>query len=200
MKTTQFPLSALRLIAILAVASGSYGATLNYSGNFPNNPNALFEVQFTTSVASNLTIATSSISNNGFQGVLWLFNSSGTTQLTKNDPPVDVEAMINTPEPAGTYLLILSAFDQHYCLANSVCNGVVYGNTGWSYNGDFGNDTLAYAFSISTDQGSLTKNSATFDLSPTQAFPAAVPEPASAALLLIGGASLLLRRAWVRLL
>ena len=85
-------------------------------------------------------------------------------------------------------------------LANSVCNGVVYGNTGWSYHGDFGNDTLAYAFSISTDQGSLTQNSATFDLSPTQAFPAAVPEPASASLFLIAGASLLLRRAWLRLL
>lgn len=183
----------------MTLVSGSFGATLNYSGNFPNNPNALYEVQFTTSAAANLTIATTSISNNGFQGVLWLFNSSGTTQLTKNDPPVDVEAMINTPEPAGTYLLILSAFDQHYCLANSVCNNVLYGNTGWSYNGDFGNDTLAYAFSITADAGNLSQNSQSFDPTPTQAFPAAVPEPGSAALFMIGGALLVLRRPWARL-
>src|SRR5260370_36887125 len=117
MKTTHLPQLAFRVLAVMALVSGSLGATLNYSGNFPNNPNALYEVQFTMSAQANLTIATSSISNNGFQAVLWLFNSAGTMQITKNDPPVDMEAMISQPNfAAGTYLLILSAFDQPYSL------------------------------------------------------------------------------------
>ena len=191
MKTSHFPQVTFRVLAVMTLVFGSMhlsATPLTYSGFFPSNdPNALFEVSFTTTATSTLTISTSSISHDGFQGVLWLFNSSG-TQIAKNDPPVDVEANITLSTfAAGTYLLILSAFDQHYCLANSLCNNVVYGSTGWSYNGDFGNDNLNYAFSIGVDHGNLIENSTTLDQGPAQTFPAAVPEPGSAALLLIGG-------------
>lgn len=181
-------------MALLTGSAFLAGATLSYSGNFPaGNPNALFEVNFTMSTTADLTISTSTIAHDGFQGVLWLFNSVG-MQLAKDDPPVDTEAMISLPGfSAGTYEVILSAFDQHYCLANTDCNGVVYGNTGWSYNGDFGSDNLNYAFTVNTSAGTLTENSTELDPSPTRAFPLPTPEPASAALFLTGGALLCLR-------
>ena len=207
MKTSHLPKLAFRVLAVLTLAFGCsslFAATLTYSGNFPaDNPNALFDVNFTTSAPADLTVQTSSIAGGGAQLVLWLFDSTGITQIAKDDPPNDVEAMIQigTPGmpatyfPAGNYQLIVSVFDQHYCAANTVCNGVVYGNTGWSYNGGyFSNDNTSYAFSITTDSGTLTQNSATFDPNPTQAFPVDTPEPSSAGLLLIGSGVLAWRR------
>lgn len=202
MRTTNFPTLACKVLAVMGFTAGSLllsGAPIIVSGMFPdaNNPNALFEFEFSTSAAANLTIQTSSISpanGDGVQAVLWLFDSTGTTQLTKNDPPFDTEALINVAEPAGTYLLILSSFDQHYCLANSVCNNVVYGNTGWSYNGDFGDDSLAFSFSIDADQGTVTPVQNMFDAAPPRAIAIATPEPASFGLCAMGGCILLLYR------
>lgn len=188
-------------MAVMAVTLGAsvLSATpLTYSGNLdPANANELIEISFTTSATANLTIQTTSIVSGGLQAVLWLFDSTGTSQIAKNDPPNDQEAVISLPNfAAGTYELIMSVFDQHYCAANTVCNGVVYGNTGWSYNGGyFSNDTTAYAFSINVDNGTVVQNSEVFDPTPTQAFPINdVPEPGSAALLLIGAGLVVLRK------
>jgi len=188
----------------MALVSGSViasAATLTYSGTLPN-PNAIFEVKFTLDTQANLTMQTTSVVGGGFDAVLWLFDSTGTTQLAKNDPPANTEAMISEPNfAAGTYLLILSAWDQHYCLANSVCNGVDYGNTGWSYNGlpDFGGRGSNFALTINANEEDTPTENSHAVLDPTQAVPAAVPEPASAAMLMTAGALLLLRRPWLRL-
>jgi hypothetical protein len=172
------------------------GATLNFTGNLPN-PNALFEVQFTLSTQANLTMQTTSVVGGGFDAVLWLFDSTGTTQIAKNDPMTNVEAMISEPNfPAGTYLLILSAFDQHYCVANTICNNVVYANTGWSYNGlvNFGGRGSNFGVSITADQpDNPTENTNFIDSAPARAIPS-VPEPGSATLLLAGAGLLALRR------
>jgi len=83
------------------------------------------------------------------------------------------------------YLLVLSASDQHYCLANTNCNGVVYGNTGWSDNGNFRGlqPTYDIVFSFNGDPPSI-------DAGPTTVtdFPVAtaVPEPTSAVMFLSG--------------
>src|SRR5207237_947508 len=109
MKTThlpQFALSVLAVMGLVIVLPILSASTLTYSGTLPN-PNALFEVQFTLGSQANLTMQTTSVVAGGFDAVLWLFDSTGTTQLAKNDPMTAVEAVISLPNfSAGTYLLV----------------------------------------------------------------------------------------------
>src|SRR5689334_417708 len=148
----------LGVMAFLACTASMTATTISYSGTLPN-PNALFEVQFTITQTENVTIQTTGIPNtNVIVPVLWLFNSTDTVQLDKNDPPFPQNAiMTETNLAAGTYDIILSTFDQHYCAANTNCNGVVYGNTGWSYNGSFFNAPGNFNLTI-TSSSSMTDN------------------------------------------
>ena len=186
------------LMAVAALLAGSASSlmatTITYSGTFPN-PNALFEVQF--SIASTSTV---SIFTSGTPGtteifpVLWLFNSTDTVQLDKNDPaPLQNASMTETNLAPGVYDVILSTFDQHYCVANTNCNGIFYSNTGWSYNGSFFggshnfNVTIQSANTFADTFGCSDNNAACIHPNPTQAF-VGTPEPASFGLLLSGGA------------
>jgi len=182
--------------SIMALFFGSVtllGSPLTFSGGLPD-PNAVLEVRFTLNAPENLTIATTSVTAGGFDAVLWLFDSTGTTQLYKDDPPTNTDATISVPNfAAGTYELVLSAFDQHYCLANTLCNSVQYPNTGWSYKGlaNFGGRSSAYGLTISAG----TEDSAGI-VDPTPASPGSTaPETNSAGLLLSGGALLVCFRA-----
>jgi hypothetical protein len=94
---------------------------------------------------------------------------------------------------AGTYLAVVTSFDQHWCPANLPCNGTTYGNTGWSYNGNFIGRGTGYALSINaTAACTPVTNSSGVITNATKAF--ATPEPASAGLLIAGGAVL----GWLR--
>lgn len=187
------------LLALTALLAGSgstlMATTITYSGTFPN-PNALFEVQFSIAGTSNVSIFTNgAVGTNEIFPVLWLFNSTDTVQLDKNDPPsLQNASMTETNLAAGIYDVILTTFDQHYCAANTVCNGVVYGNTGWSYNGSFFGGSQNFSLTIQsassfTDNTSSceTNSSGCVHLNPAQAVVAA-PEPATFGLLLAGGA------------
>ena len=191
-------LSKFGFLAVTAFFAGSaslMASTISFSGTLPN-PNALFEVQFTLSTASNLTLLTSSWAAGNFDPVLWLFDSTGTTQLAKNDDTGvgNNDSTISLPSfAAGTYLAVVTSFDQHWCVANTICNGTVYGNTGWSYNGNFFGRGTGYALSITaTAANTPTTNSSEVITNPTEVF--ATPEPASAGLLIAGGAVL----GWLR--
>jgi len=195
-------------------------STINVSGNLPSgNPNALIEIPFTAN-SNDLVIQTDSWgTSGGFDPVLWLFDSAGATQLDKDDDicnganfpagcgvAVNRNAMIPNPGDSrggafsfssGTsYLLILSAFDQHYCTANTLCEGVVYPNTGWTNGGSFNglgtnydivfNATNAPTFINPPPQGQ--------QYSPVTNYPlAGIPEPGSAGFILIGGVFLIWR-------
>jgi hypothetical protein len=186
------------LLAVVTVLFGSLsltGSTLTYSGTMPNS-NALFEVRITLNSTQNLTIQTQGVGAppvGNFNPILWLFNSDGTVQIDKNDPPANQNALITeTNFGAGIYNVILSVFDQHWCTANTLCNGVVYVNTGWSYKGDIGSHSPNFTVQITGSD--ITDNSKSCSTTPSnciipnppQAFPASVPEPTSAGLLLIG--------------
>jgi Bacterial pre-peptidase C-terminal domain/PEP-CTERM motif len=185
----------LAVTAFLAGSASLMASTISFSGTLPN-PNALFEVQFTLGTASDLTLQTSSWAAGNFDPVLWLFDSTGATQLAKNDDTSvsNKDSTISlTGFAAGTYLAVVSSFDQHWCVANTVCNGTVYGNTGWSYNGNFFGRGTGYALSIAaTAANTPTTNSSGVITNAPQAF--ATPEPASAGLLIAGGAVL----GWLR--
>ncbi len=104
-------LSRFGLLAAAALLAGSTSLTasiLNYSGTLPN-PNALFEVQFSISTTSTVSIFTNgTVGTNEIFPVLWLFNSTDTVQLDKNDPPSLVNAlMTETNLAAGLYDVIL---------------------------------------------------------------------------------------------
>jgi hypothetical protein len=192
-------LSKFGFLAVTAFFAGSaslMASTISFSGTLPN-PNALFEVQFTIGAVSSVSIFTNgTVGTNEIFPVLWLFNSTDTTQLDKNDPPALSNAsMTETNLAAGTYDVILSTFDQHYCQANTNCNSVFYNNTGWSYNGSFFGGSQNFSVTIQsastfTDNTSSceTNSNGCIHASPTQAF--ATPEPASVGLLLAGGAVL----------
>ena len=183
-------------LAGLALLAGSTSlmATTTYSGSLPN-PNALFEVQYTLTTTSNVTISTSGVPGGDFFPFLWLFNSTDTMQLDKNDPLALQDAsMTEANQAPGTYDVILSAFDQHYCVANTICNGFVYGNTGWSYNGSF--FARSPKFNVNISSASTFNSTACSEVpgncinpSPTRAFPAntGAPEPTTAGLLVAGG-------------
>jgi hypothetical protein len=188
------------LLAVTALLAGSastlMATTITYTGTFPN-PNALFEVQFSIAATSTVNIFTNGTpGTNEIFPVLWLFNSTDTTQLDKNDPAALQNAsMTETNLAAGIYDVILSTFDQHYCKANTNCNGVFYNNTGWSYNGSFFGGSQNFSVTIQsastfTDNtsGCETNSNGCINPSPTQAL--ATPEPATAGLLLAGGAIL----------
>jgi hypothetical protein len=196
MKTMK--MNRFRLLAAAALLAGSastlMATTITYSGTFPN-PNALFEVQFSIGATSNVSIFTNgTVGTNEIFPVLWLFNSTDTTQLDKNDPsPLQNASMTETNLAAGIYDVILSTFDQHYCKANTNCNGTVYSNTGWSYNGNFFGGSHNFSLTIQSDSnitdktsGCETNSNGCVNPNPTQAF--ATPEPATAGLLLAGGA------------
>jgi hypothetical protein len=196
MKINTLRRSGLLAVATLLAGSASslMATTITYSGTFPN-PNALFEVQFSIAATSTVSIFTNGTPHTDeIFPVLWLFNSTDTIQLDKNDPPsLQNASMTETNLAAGIYDVILSASDQHYCKANTVCNGVVYGNTGWSYNGSFFGGSQNFSVTIQsantfTDSfGCSDNNAACIHPNPTQAF-VANPEPATAGLLLAGGA------------
>jgi hypothetical protein len=180
------------------------------SGNLGANPNALVEVNFTANANTSLTMTTTSYDGPptppgscttcGFDPVLWLFDGS-TNQLSKDDDidPSTKNASITFALTSGAmYQLVLSAFDQHWCVASTDCNGVSYSTTGWSNNGDFSGlmDPFAFTFSPSAGAGTFTVNSdlITTDYPVAQGGTAAVPEPTSLALLLTGGAFLMWRK------
>ena len=180
------------------------------SGNLGVNANALVEVNFTANANTSLTVTTNSWDGPGtppgscticgFDPVLWLFDA-GMNQLTKNDditPITNKNAQITFGLTSGTmYELVLSASDQHWCLANTNCNNVVYSTTGWSNNGNFNGlkDPFAFTFSPSAGAGTFTVGSDLITLTyPVAQGGQAVPEPASLALLLTGGAFLTWRK------
>lgn len=207
------PGRAVRLARMIAVASLMTGfaavqaaTIIPDSGTLPN-VNALAEVTFTLNAPSDVSATTFNVGNPGFfNAVLWLFDLGTTpqTQLDKNDPAPNTNAAFDYQTdtslllPAGNYAVVLSAFDQHWCVANTNCNSVVYGNTGWSYNGAPGPYHGApgpdYSFSVTiSNSAAFVTSATTTDPSPTQAFPS-VPEPASITLLLLGGALLGLKK------
>jgi PEP-CTERM motif len=183
------------IAAILLLLSATAGATtLTYSGTLPDQ-NDLFDVEFSLATTATVTMQTSGVPTGDFLPVLWLFNSTNTTQLDKNDPTALQNALMTEVNLApGTYNLVLSTFDQHYCTANTACNGVTYANTGWSYNGNFFGRSPNFSVSITSTAAltDLTNSCSTtasncFD-PPTRAYQSAAiaPEPASAGLLLLG--------------
>jgi len=185
-------------LALLANTGSMMATPITFTGSLPN-PNALFEVSYTIPVGTTatVTIATSGVPGGDFFPVLWLFNSTDTTQLDKNDPNVNQDAsMTETNQGPGTYDVILTTFDQHYCKANTVCNGVVYGNTGWSYNGSFFGRSTDFTLTISSagdpindSTGCVANPGGCINASPNRAY-ASAPEPATAGMLLAGGAFL----------
>ena len=185
-------------LTLLAGTSSIFGTPIVFNGSLPN-PNALFEVSYTIPVGTTatVTISTSGVPTGDFFPVLWLFNSTDTVQLDKDDPPVLQDAtMTEVNQGAGTYDVILGTFDQHYCKANTVCNGVIYGNTGWSYNGSFFGRSTDFTLTISSagdpindSTGCVANPNACINSHPNQAY-AATPEPATAGMLLAGGAVL----------
>ena len=188
-------LAAAGLLFLSAPAGAS---TLTYSGTLPDD-NDLFTVPFSLSAPGSVTMSTSGVSSGDFFPVLWLFNSTETTQIDKDDPPVNQDASMTDNLAAGAYMLILSTFDQHYCVANTICNGVVYSNTGWSYNGNFFGRSQNFSVSIvsSVTLNDLSNSCSTtpgncYD-APTPAFSSA-PEPVSLSLAGLGLSGLLFWR------
>ena len=200
-----------RMIAVLSLMTGfaavQAATIIPDSGTLPN-VNALAEVTFTLNAPSDVSATTFNVGNPGFfNPTLWLFDLGTTpqTQLDKNDPAPNTNAAFDYQTdtslllPAGNYAVVLSAFDQHWCVANTNCNSVFYGNTGWSYNGAPGPYHGAagpdYSFSVTISNGAALVTSGTVtDPNPTQAFPSSVPEPGSITLLLVGGALLGLKK------
>jgi hypothetical protein len=178
----------LAVAALFAASPSLMASTINYTGALPDQ-NTLFEVKYTLTTTSTVTISTSGVPTGDFFPVLWLFNSTDTTQLDKNDPAVFLNALITEiNQGPGTYDVILTTFDQHYCKGNTVCNGVVYGNTGWSYNGNFFGRSPNFNLTIASD-APLMDNAHFSNPNPTQAFPGTnAPEPGSVGLILAGGA------------
>ena len=180
------------------------------SGNLGANANALVEVNFTANANTSLTVTTTSWDGSatppgscmicGFDPVLWLFDAS-MNQLTKNDDitlGTNKNAQITFGLTSGTmYELVLSASDQHWCVANTNCNNVVYSTNGWSNNGNFSgltNGVFSFTFSPTGGAGTINSDFVTVDYPVAQGGRAAVPEPASLALLLTGGAFLTWRK------
>jgi hypothetical protein len=200
-------------------------STIKGSGNLPSgNPNALIEIPFTANSAD-LVIQTDSWgTSGGFDPVLWVFDSTGTTQLDKDDdicnavsfPPgcgvvVNRNAMIPNAgdsrfgtfsfSSGTTYLLILSAFDQHYCKANTLCNGVVYPNTGWTNGGSFHGLGTNYdiVFNATNAPTFINPPPEGHQYPPVTDYPlAGVPEPGSAGCILIGGVFFIWRRQFAK--
>jgi hypothetical protein len=199
------------VFSLLAGSAAIHAATISDSGTLPNI-NAIAEITFTLTAPSDVSAITFNVGTAGYpNAVLWIFDLGTTpmTQVAKNDPNPDTNAMVDVVTgcgvagggcqfpgadlPAGSYEVVLSAFDQHWCVANTNCNGVVYGNTGWSYNGMPGpfhgapGPDFSFSVTIAND-AALSKSGMSIDATPLQAFPLAVPEPASFSLLLLGGA------------
>lgn len=181
-----------------------------------NNPDALVEITFTTPAdVTGFAVFTDSFTSfaspsSGFDPVLWLFDPSMTTQLDKDDDICNgAPGGCNNADPAANrnaeipnagdihggafsfsantqYSLVLSANDQHYCVANTNCNGVFYSTTGWSNNGNFLGLSPNYDVVFS-----YASTAPKIDAGPTLVtnYPLAttVPEPTSAILLLTGG-------------
>src|SRR5208283_478955 len=89
---------ALTLIGLLA--SACYAQTFNYSGSL-SSPNQVFELSFTLTAPTNVTIATTSWAAGNFDPVMWLFDAS-LNQVAKNDDacngqgcsPIDRDSLI----------------------------------------------------------------------------------------------------------
>ena len=180
------------------------------------NPNALVEITFTTPAdVTGFSVYTDSFTSfaspsSGFDTVLWLFDPSMTTQLDKDDDICNgAPGGCNNADPAANgnaeipnagdiqggafsfsantqYSLVLSASDQHYCVANTNCNGVFYSTTGWSNNGSFMGLTPNYDIVFSYASAAPTINTGP-TLVTNYPLATTVPEPTSAILLLTGG-------------
>jgi hypothetical protein len=205
--STFLALMVLLLGSTALMASTITCTTAGCSGNLGANPNALVEVNFTANSNTSLTVTTTSWDGNptppgscttcGFDPVLWLFDAS-MNQLTKNDDisGSNKNASITFALTSGSmYELVLSAFDQHWCLAGVNCNGTTYATTGWSNNGNFSGLMDPFAFTFSPN-ASVDTFAVTSDVV-TTTYPVAqtgVPEPTSLALLLTGGVFLTWRK------
>jgi len=189
------------LAGLLFLSASAGASTLTYSGTLPNE-NDLFIVPFSLSTSGSVTMSTSGVPSGDFDPVLWLFNSTETTQIDKNDPPASQDSSMTDILAAGTYVLILSTFDQHYCVANTNCNGVVYSNTGWSFNGNFFGRSPNFNVSITSSvtlndlSNSCSTNASNCYDAPTRSYTSAAtaPEPVSLSLVGLGLSGLLFWR------
>ncbi len=147
-----------RVLTLIGLLAGvCHAQTFNYSGSL-SSPNQVFELSFTLTAPTNVTIETTSWAAGNFDPVMWLFDSTG-TQVEKDDDacngqgcsPIDRDSLIQiTGLAAGTYTAIVSAYDQHYWRAGAAGNPAGVLVSGWSYNGDFANLPPNYAVVFTT--------------------------------------------------